>query len=406
MFVYTPHFIPSSIFLFGAGGTGSRLMPQLTQLVRTCIRKFNPTAWLERLPIYVIDGDRVEQKNLARQNFISKDVGEYKARVLANRYSTAFDVPIFPGNFFLGSGPEGATNVFGTTRTNLPFEGTSEKPNFSNSIIILAVDSAGARRAILNALGALFLKNGTLEANSQFIIDAGNEDNFGQVKFFTNSLLQTNVTDARLSDLKAQLPNSCPISKEVKFIPFDLNYYNQLGESNQEKSCSDLPQTLAINSVMASLICSVVQNFLYLKPMDHDCIRFGLDGSVHCDKNTAISWLNKVYPGKEHSSDNPGRTTGGQANGFLNSCFIVPQLVLGSSCIFTNLAREIRRVLEMANLRIDENKNIVPIPASTTPKLNSVEIEPAPKLEKVSPKPSRHKKVSIFSVDPEEITPF
>lgn len=62
MFIYKPDFIPGSIILIGAGGTGSRLMPMLAQLVRTCVRKHNPLAWIENLPIYVIDDDKVEER--------------------------------------------------------------------------------------------------------------------------------------------------------------------------------------------------------------------------------------------------------------------------------------------------------------------------------------------------------
>jgi hypothetical protein len=64
MLKYVPDFMPASIFLIGAGGTGSRLMPALAQLVRTCLKKYNPNAWLDKLPIFVIDGDSVEEKNL------------------------------------------------------------------------------------------------------------------------------------------------------------------------------------------------------------------------------------------------------------------------------------------------------------------------------------------------------
>lgn len=367
MFVYTPHFIPSSIILFGAGGTGSRLMPQMAQLVRTCVRKFNPLAWLERLPIYVIDGDRVEDKNLMRQNFIARDVGQYKANVLANRYSNAFDIPIYAGNFFLGSGPEGANNIIGYDRSNirLTFEGCLDPLSFRNAVIILAVDSASARRSILNFISRavnsnLFPEN--KDTGNLFIIDAGNEDTFGQVKFFTNNLYvkPRTMDDVRpyIREIKAGSPINSPISHDVKYIPFDRNYYNNLGESNHEKSCAELPQTLAINSMMASMICSVLQNFLYLKPMNYDCIRFGLDGGVHCERNSLRSWVDRVEAlvshartlqyylrnVPEHSNVDP----------FIATCHIHSEEDL------TFLKSKISSSLKAAKLIIDEQGNIVP----------------------------------------------
>ncbi len=38
----------------------------------------------------IVDGDLVEKKNLVRQNFIEADLGENKARILAERYSAVF----------------------------------------------------------------------------------------------------------------------------------------------------------------------------------------------------------------------------------------------------------------------------------------------------------------------------
>ena len=46
---------------------------------------------LERPVKFIIcDGDKVEPKNLVRQNFTEADLGENKARVIAERYSEVF----------------------------------------------------------------------------------------------------------------------------------------------------------------------------------------------------------------------------------------------------------------------------------------------------------------------------
>ena len=70
---------PVKIVMLGAGGTGGYIAPYLYRLLHM----------LDRPARFVIcDGDIVEPKNLDRQNFVSADLGENKARILAERYST------------------------------------------------------------------------------------------------------------------------------------------------------------------------------------------------------------------------------------------------------------------------------------------------------------------------------
>lgn len=281
MFSYLPDFLPSSIVLIGAGGTGSRLMPMMAQLVRTCIKQHNSNAWLDKLPIYVIDGDTVEEKNLLRQNFITKDIGQPKASVVASRYGNAFGIDIFPSiEFIKDDKSEIKFLSLPTGQTNF---------SFNNSVVIMAVDSAEARRLILRKLVNKNHQSLTY-ASKCFIIDAGNEDAFGQVKFFTmNPALVSSLIDINI-------PNQFPVEEKVSFIPLDANYYLNLGSSKQELSCADLPQTLAINAMMATLICTVLQNFLYLKPMTFDGIRFSMSGAMVTEHNTPKRWLQRAEP--------------------------------------------------------------------------------------------------------------
>ena len=72
---------PVKIVMLGAGGTGGHIAPHLYRLLYALGR---PVRFI------ICDGDVVEQKNLVRQNFIPADLGENKAKVLAERYSTVF----------------------------------------------------------------------------------------------------------------------------------------------------------------------------------------------------------------------------------------------------------------------------------------------------------------------------
>ena len=72
---------PVKIVMLGAGGTGGHIAPHLYRLLYSLDR---PVRFI------ICDGDVVEEKNLVRQNFIPADLGENKAKVLAERYSTVF----------------------------------------------------------------------------------------------------------------------------------------------------------------------------------------------------------------------------------------------------------------------------------------------------------------------------
>ena len=72
---------PVKIVMLGAGGTGGHIAPHLYRLLYALNR---PVRFI------ICDGDVVEPKNLVRQNFIPADLGENKAKVLAERYSTVF----------------------------------------------------------------------------------------------------------------------------------------------------------------------------------------------------------------------------------------------------------------------------------------------------------------------------
>ncbi len=76
-----PMDVPVKTVMLGAGGTGGHAAPHIYRLLYA----------LERPARFIIcDGDVVEHKNLVRQNFAPADLGENKARVLAERYATVF----------------------------------------------------------------------------------------------------------------------------------------------------------------------------------------------------------------------------------------------------------------------------------------------------------------------------
>lgn len=71
-------------WIVGCGGTGGFLVPGIARLMTEL-----DAIGVESEAV-LVDDDRVEQKNLVRQNFFAADVGNLKCEVLASRYSRAF----------------------------------------------------------------------------------------------------------------------------------------------------------------------------------------------------------------------------------------------------------------------------------------------------------------------------
>jgi PRTRC genetic system ThiF family protein len=141
------HFI-----LVGAGGNGARVTPPLMQIL-------HPGDHLS-----ILDHDVVEDRNLGRQNFAPRDVGRFKALVLAQRYARN-----------LGGDPLGISahtvqlteETAAATMANL----TTERP-VQGHVFIGCVDNAAARRAILAAMQAF---------RTSAWVDVGNSFKDGQV---------------------------------------------------------------------------------------------------------------------------------------------------------------------------------------------------------------------------------
>lgn len=282
MFKFTPKTIPNQIFLIGCGGTGSRLVPLLVQFIASITKNKSPRGWLDNPTIFIVDDDVVETKNLARQNFIAADVGKHKAAVLANRYGRAYGVNVVPilkrvtGNFqeFIRDVPS--------------------NPSFMNSMVIFGVDTAKARRDILRTIGgdtSVPIQKEDAACFSPFIIDAGNEDSFGQVRFFNYCVAFDG--DGQLSYRMSELPAMSPVVTDLPAIPMDVAYYRDMVDMPGQGSCADLDQTLAINASMATEIMEIVQNYFYVRPMKFNMTSRSLDGDRLTIFNTA-KWLERT----------------------------------------------------------------------------------------------------------------
>ena len=78
-----PTNLPVKIVQLGAGGTGGHVAPHLYRLLYSLERPAR---------LILCDGDLVEPRNLVRRNFSPADLGENKAKVLAERYASVFGI--------------------------------------------------------------------------------------------------------------------------------------------------------------------------------------------------------------------------------------------------------------------------------------------------------------------------
>ncbi|HEU5423017.1 MAG TPA: ThiF family adenylyltransferase [Nitrolancea sp.] len=147
----------ATIVLVGCGGTGSFLADALCRLL---------IGWDAR--VYLIDMDRVEPHNVGRQAFDRREVGRFKAEVLAERlaqrYGRAIDYAVAPydGGTHAGSFADGTPSAL--------------------NLLVSAVDNAAARRALAATIEERDPYGGWGALSRHiWLLDCGNARNSGQV---------------------------------------------------------------------------------------------------------------------------------------------------------------------------------------------------------------------------------
>jgi len=146
----------------------------------------------------------------------------------------------------------------------------------------MCVDSPEARREIA---GTILYISGSNMGN--LIIDAGNENDFGQV---TLSSTLGMTSDSYIGGLRDNTPVQC----DIPFIPVDSGYYDNM-VATATPSCADLDQTMAINTLMAVNIFGIIQNIYYVKPINFFRI------NISMQHGAAPQYMNTDYFKKVHT---------------------------------------------------------------------------------------------------------
>ena len=141
-----------TVTVVGCGGTGGFAAEGICRLLP------------HEVDLRLVDSDRVEERNLSRQNFFPEELGQFKSEALARRLARRFNRPVAY-----------STLPIALAEVSLP------------GLLISCVDNGPARRDIEEAVGhQLFyiMRSASSPFDTMFVswwVDAGNGENYGQV---------------------------------------------------------------------------------------------------------------------------------------------------------------------------------------------------------------------------------
>lgn len=275
---------PIRAIVVGAGGTGGRLIPALMQVMR------------RGDTVAIVDGDHVEDRNLARQNFRPRDIGVNKAEVMAARYRRdGIHTEAYASMLT-------ETNVSGILRG----DGSAQ-----HRIILGCVDNWRARRILQAAV---------LSQGNQIWIDGGNERRGGQV-LLTSCAWPFKVKGFRSASLGIQehsgawsilgLEKGMPQLLEAQ--PWHCHRCDVDNEGTletckkckqPEESCRDRIdlQTVAVNQMSATCIMNALANVLYQVPFSTAGAFFSTLNTMSPIKLEEIKWARaQVLPERSYA---------------------------------------------------------------------------------------------------------
>lgn len=279
------------ILLVGCGGTGSFAAHILAQLANWA--KSNGMD----LRLYFVDPDKVEEKNLVRQNFCAAEVGYPKAFTLAWRYTAAFGLTITP-----------VVERFSAEllRRYIP----SFSPQGTLTIVIGAVDNVCARRDIAEAITAWLEQHGDSH-DRLWWIDSGNERTSGQV-LAGNSL----APEPLLSPLGYCIGLPLPHIQEPTLL-MDRARPQPADDAlaSEGLSCADLTllgeQSAMINRLMATWLGLYL--YRLLQSRDLDVMSTFINAQAGVTRSAPITWGRVVKPERPQRAQIPIRTAGEEA---------------------------------------------------------------------------------------------
>ena len=215
----------SGIALVGCGGTGSFAAEGLARLL----------VGHPDIRLALIDGDRVEERNLGRQSFYPEDLGRFKSQALAERLARKYRRP-----------------VTYSTSPLLP-DGYGQRAVDGCALVVGCVDNAAARSAIAH-----------LVSSTQWWVDAGNGEEFGQVlvgNSTVETLRQMPPFDPEKGVVHA-LPLPTRVRPELLVPPADPGRDCVLRLKDCAEAVAVGEQGPTINQFMAAMVVEAVRRLL------------------------------------------------------------------------------------------------------------------------------------------------
>lgn len=221
--------------IIGAGGTGGHLFDRIARLAYG----MNIDVEKPDMTLTLVDGDRVEENNLLRQNFTLDDLGENKATALANRYYDQMGIATKVSTDYLTT-PLDVINLLDSEA--------------SMNIIVGAVDNHTARYQIEQAMVDV------ADAYNAVWLDSGNMDRFGQV-IVSGSYKALRIAELQAFDSNFQVPQS-PFEKYPdSFMDFSgLN--GDVTQLSCELSAISSPQNIATNIIAADTVFMLINKLI------------------------------------------------------------------------------------------------------------------------------------------------
>lgn len=220
-----------NIHVIGAGGTGGYAVTYLARML----------AGGEHV-IHVYDGDRVEAKNLKRQNFRASDLDLNKAQALCRHVTE--DIIHAPEmvahDKFVGDKEEFLADIVASLEDD------------QSLILVLAVDNIATRRMVNELLMDDLLRARILTV----AIDSGNNDQGGQVVLYANAV--STWTQAFKDPSQGLLPNMLQVYPELNEIEDE----NPANATNCAENAESAPQAMMCNVRNGELIAHIITRIL------------------------------------------------------------------------------------------------------------------------------------------------
>lgn len=259
-FVYATEY---NFLVVGCGGTGAYLVRDLARIISINNEKYDRKDFMT-----LVDGDDVELKNLARQNFVESDVGKMKSDVLAKRYSRAFGIRIdsFP-SYINKDNIQSVITIRNAYDNDVP--NTNQYIKDTATVIIGCVDNNNTRKLLED----FYWDRYTNDRENLVLLDSGNEELGGQVVFATRRILDP--INRRKRAIKE------------KILPPVRLFEMEVGDKHPEDlSCAEraesAPQNIGTNIMAGNILFNYCNQLLAGSSMYEEILRLYYQGDEPC----------------------------------------------------------------------------------------------------------------------------